>query len=164
LLKLILIGLTVLLAANFAIPLIAVPVDAQIEYTHRRIYDDAFGNSIGWNPDNQTKAFGISDDRFNVGNSIVLINTNNFVLPGVVCHVDYRAIEPTGPAFEVNCGNGNPGAPAPLDGTYLDYLIITMPFSPPDVAEPTEGPIEPLGLRTNTTDTMQMANQTNQTR
>ena len=92
----------VLIAVNSATLLITVPVDAQVEYTHRRIFDDAFGNSIGWNPDNQTKVFGILDDRFNVGTSIVLINTHNFVLPGVVCHVDYRAIDPTGSTFGVN--------------------------------------------------------------
>lgn len=149
-----------LLAINSAILLIATPVDAQIEYTHRRIFDDANGNSIGWNPNGERKLFGILDDRFNVGTSIVLINTNNYVLPGVVCHVDYRVIGPTGPSFEVNCGNGNPGAIAPEDGTYLDYLIITMPFTLPDVAQPTEGPIEPLNLRSNITDRMQMANQT----
>ena len=99
LLKLILIGLTVLLAINSAIPLINTPVDAQIQYTHRRLFDDVTGNQLGWNPDGHTKAFGIRDERFNVWTGFILVNTNNFVGPGAVCQVDYRPIGPAGAGF-----------------------------------------------------------------
>ena len=107
----------------------------------------------------QTKVFGIVDSKFNPQTSIVLINTFNPVLPGVVCHVDHRGYAVAGPAFEVNCGGGNPSAVAPMDGTSLDYLIITMPFSPPDtgIFNPTTGGVIP---RINMTDSAQMENQT----
>lgn len=54
------------------------------------------------------------------------------------------------------CGSTN--AVAPMDGTSLDYLIITMPFSPPDTGIfPTAGGVIP---RINMTDGNQLANQT----
>lgn len=80
-------------------------------------------------------------------------------MTGVVCQVDYRGYASSGPAFEVNCGGGNPSAVAPKDGTALDYLIITIPFSPPDtgIFNPTTGGVIP---RINMTDSAQMENQT----
>ena len=130
-----------------------------IQYTHRRVLDDPAGNKVGWNPDGQTKVFGIVDSKFNPQTSVVLINTFNSVLPGVVCNVDHRGYAASGPAFEVNCGGGNPSAVAPKDGTALDYLIITMPFSPPDtgIFNPTTGQVIP---RINMTGSTQMENQT----
>jgi hypothetical protein len=135
------------------------PGSAPIQYTHRRVLDDPAGNKVGWNPDGQTKVFGIVDSKFNPQTSAVLINTFNPVLPGVVCDVDHRGYAAAGPAFEVNCGGENPSAVAPMNGTALDYLIITMPFSPPDtgIFNPTTGGVIP---RINMTDSAQMENQT----
>jgi hypothetical protein len=158
-LKYIFVGIVSLLAIESIIVLLSTSVSAQVDYTHRRIWDDVAGNKAGWNPDGHKKVFGIVDGKFNPQTSIVLINTFNPVLPGVVCHVDYRGFSPAGPSFEVNCGGGNPGAVAPMDGVSLDYLIITMPFSPPfDIFDPAGGGV--ISLRGNITESTQMDNQT----
>jgi hypothetical protein len=163
LLKYILIGLVLILTVDAIVMLVSTPANAQVSYTHRRIFDNVEGNKVGWNPDGQKKAFGIADSKFNPNTSIVLINTWNPISPGVVCHVDHRGYGSTGPGFEVNCGAGNPSAVAPLDGIFLDYLIITMPFSPPDtdIFEPGGGGV--ISLRNNMTQSAPMENQTQQT-
>lgn len=119
------------------------------------------GNKIGWNPNGHTKLFGITDSKFDPNTSIVVINTWNPVAPGVVCNVDHRGYGPGGPAFEVNCGEGDADAEAPMDGIFLDYLIITMPFSPPDtgIFNPNTGGV--ISLRSNMTQSAQ-ENQTQQ--
>jgi hypothetical protein len=134
LLKSILIGLLALLAISSVQAFVNISVSAQVtletSLIHRRLLDDVTGHNLGWDPDGAKKVFGIVDSKFNVQNSVVLVNTinQNFV----VCSVDYRVETSINSAFEVNCGNDDDNAAAPVDGAVLDYVIISMPLSPPD--------------------------------
>jgi hypothetical protein len=56
--------------------------------------------------------------------------------------------------FEVNCGNQDPDATAPLDGTVLEYVIINMPESP--TGQNVSRPLPPADISQR----IEMANQT----
>lgn len=148
------IGIVSLLAIVSILALLNTPANALTVFTHRHLYDDVFGNQAGWNPDGNAKLFGIIDSKFDPVESIVLINTVNYVKPGVVCHVDHRSYG----SFEVNCGEES-DAPAPEDGTELHYLIITTPFSDSNqIFTPATGGV--ISLRENMTGSMDVENQT----
>jgi hypothetical protein len=100
------------------------------------VRDDPAGNAVGWNPDNLTRSFRITDLECCARGSTILINTHQ--LNFVVCSVDYR---PNDIQFEVNCIETTPGYEplpgqmpvlegGPTDGAILIYTVIYAPIVP----------------------------------
>jgi hypothetical protein len=100
------------------------------------VRDDPAGNAVGWNPDNLTRSFNITDLECCARGSTILINTHQ--LNFVVCSVDYR---PNNIQFEVNCIETTPGYKplpgqmpvlegGPTDGAILYYTVIYAPIAP----------------------------------
>jgi len=89
---------------------------------HRTLLDDAAGNAAGWNPDDLTFAFLISDPAFDLQKSTVFLNVDDKNV-FVACSVDLRGFSDQN-NFELICVG------EPSDGSRLDYVIVTMPATP----------------------------------
>lgn len=76
------------------------------------LYDDEYGNSIGWDPNSRSNTFLINESRVDRLSSTVLVNTHQF--GQLICGTDWIV---TG-YFEIHCTK------PPSEGAQLLYTVI----------------------------------------
>jgi hypothetical protein len=81
-------------------------------YNKKLLFDDEYGNELGWNPDGKETTFTIEDPSVDKWNSIIIVNLRT-AAPNV-CNVDFIF---TGD-FDITCMN------PPNDRSRLHYMLI----------------------------------------
>lgn len=83
-----------------------------------RLNDDATGNALGWNPNNNDDIFTIQDN-FIEQRSVVVLTVDDAINDAVICMVYDNVLNINGDTFKLKCIDG-----APDNGSALLYTII----------------------------------------
>jgi hypothetical protein len=92
----------------------AVAIAAPVNIVHRSLQDDGNGHARGWDPNNDTDTFIISDTDY-TSSSVVVVNLND-TENAPICQVDESHV--VSKVFEVICDD------PPSNGAAINYAII----------------------------------------
>ena len=92
----------------------AVAIAAPVNIVHRSLQDDGNGHARGWDPNNDTDTFIISDSDY-TSSSVVVVNLND-TENAPICQVDESHV--VSKVFEVICDD------PPSNGAAINYAII----------------------------------------